>query len=341
MALNFPDSPSNGDYYNGFVYNSTSGTWKIGGLGTLDLTGGDFTGTQSGYEYHIFTTVGAADLTVSGQGLCEYLVIGGGGAGGRASSGGGGGGAGGLVVGSKVFSTGTYSVTVGDGGASGSASNTDGNFGSDSIIAGVVTAKGGGGGAGAQNNAVAGGGSGGGGRSQDTLSGSGATPFEAYSGIGNLKGSQGHSGGNAQHGADDRGGGGGGAGSPANKASSANVVPLNSQIWLRAVGDEGSGGGIGLEMNDWLVDVNAITNGSPDIGVFYTNAWYIAAGGSGGVAGNTNSAGSQFGGGGAGGADPIAPTSGVAHTGSGGGGSTDNDVAGAGGSGVVIVRYVV
>lgn len=341
MALDFPDSPSNGDYYNGFVYNSTTGTWKIGGLGTLDLTGGDFTGTQGGYEYHIFTTVGSADLTVSGQGLCDYLVIAGGGAGGTASFGGGGGGAGGLVMGSKVFSTGSYAVTVGAGGVSGASSNTDGGFGSDSAIAGIVTAKGGGGGAGAQNDAVGGGGSGGGGRSVDTASGKGATPFEPYAGIGNLKGSQGHSGGDAQHGTDDRGGGGGGAGSPSNRAGYGNVQPLQGIIWLRGTSDEGSGGGIGLELSDWLVDVNAITAGSPDVGAFYTDAWYIAAGGSGGVAGNSPSAGSQYGGGGAGGGDSFQPTSGVDYTGSGGGGSTDNDVSGSGGSGVVIVRYAI
>ena len=26
-ALNFPDSPSNGDTYQGYTYNSTKGTW--------------------------------------------------------------------------------------------------------------------------------------------------------------------------------------------------------------------------------------------------------------------------------------------------------------------------
>ena len=29
MALDFPDSPVNGDYYAGFVYDSTSGTWRV------------------------------------------------------------------------------------------------------------------------------------------------------------------------------------------------------------------------------------------------------------------------------------------------------------------------
>jgi len=29
MALDFPSSPSNGDTYNGYVYNSTVGAWQI------------------------------------------------------------------------------------------------------------------------------------------------------------------------------------------------------------------------------------------------------------------------------------------------------------------------
>ena len=28
MALDFPNSPSNGDVYRGFVYNSTTGAWR-------------------------------------------------------------------------------------------------------------------------------------------------------------------------------------------------------------------------------------------------------------------------------------------------------------------------
>jgi len=337
VALDFPDSPSNGDYYNGFVYNSTTGTWKIGGLGTLDLTGGDFTGTQSGYKYHIFTTVGSADLTVSGQGLCEYLVIAGGGAGGRASFGGG---AGGLVVGSKVFSTGIYSVTVGAGGASGTANNTDGDFGSDSIIAGVVTAKGGGGGAGGQNNAVAGGGSGGGGRSADTNSGSGGAPNSAYSGVFGYGGPQGHRGGDGEFGTNyDRGGGGGGAGSPGNVGGDSPWRAVPGEYWVDGGNDDGGGGGIGVKLNDWLVDVNAIA--APTIGDLQTDVWYIAGGGAGAVAGATNIARGGYGGGGDGGHDNKAPTAGTDLCGAGGGGSTDNDEAGAGGSGVVIVRYVV
>ena len=29
MALDFPDSPSNGQYYEGFVYDSTAGVWRV------------------------------------------------------------------------------------------------------------------------------------------------------------------------------------------------------------------------------------------------------------------------------------------------------------------------
>jgi hypothetical protein len=29
MALDFPDSPTDGEYYNGFIYDDTSGTWRV------------------------------------------------------------------------------------------------------------------------------------------------------------------------------------------------------------------------------------------------------------------------------------------------------------------------
>ena len=333
MALDFPDSPTNGQHYNGFVYNSTTGAWKIGGLGTLDLTGGDETGVAGGYKYHIFTTVGTASLTASGSGVCEYLVLAGGGSGGGNTYGGGGGGAGGLLIGSFVLATGSYTVTVGQGGAS--VTSGLGNNGTDSSIDTLVVAAGGGAG-GQGSDAGLPGGSGGGGGSANTNQGSGGSPTDAYTGVSGYAGPQGHRGGdglsNGATGGTDGAGGGGGAGSPGSAGKSGGFSPSNASYWI-------SYGGVGLLLNDWLVDVNAIA--TPTIGELQTDAWFIGGGGSGGISG-TNSAGQGgYGGGGNGGSDNTAPTDATDLCGGGGGGSTDNLSSGAGGSGVVIVRYVV
>lgn len=84
MALDFPNSPTDGDYYEGFVYDSTAGAWRISKL--------------------------------PAQGIFAVLGVAGGGAGGGANNrGGGGGGAGEFFEGTLALPN-SFLVTVGDGG---------------------------------------------------------------------------------------------------------------------------------------------------------------------------------------------------------------------------------
>ena len=108
MALDFPDSPSDGQYYEGFVWNDTSQTWRV-------------TKLPAGASF-------------------EYVVVGGGAGGGGSNTNGAnmpGGGAGGYrsnVSGENSgggftneipleLPSGSYTVTIGAGGAGGAQSN--------------------------------------------------------------------------------------------------------------------------------------------------------------------------------------------------------------------------
>ena len=267
----------------------------------------------------------------------EYLVVAGGGGGGGSGSengyvGAGGGGAGGLLSGSVTISPGVaYTVTVGAGGPGGSAGshNTSYGTGFNSSISGsgltTVTSYGGGtGGWGGTTSSSPGGngGSGGGIGAADmynkiyAIGGKGVYPGSSY----NPGPRQGYDGGGYNTGSGNDGGGasGGGAGAAGTPGSSG----------------YGTTGGIGVE---W-------PTGS---GTYY-------AGGGGGGSWRSSGGGGGQGGGGAGGSDgnmwvgaPGNP--GTANTGGGGGGALFNGNAsmasrvsrpgGAGGSGVVIVRY--
>ena len=104
------------------------------------VSGGTIT-TSGGFTYHTFTTNDT--LTVSGEATIEFAVIGAGGGGG--SDHGGGGGAGQVLVGSVVFTDGTYTVTIGPGGLGAPKYGYGQDGGSTSL--GPYTAIGGGGGA--------------------------------------------------------------------------------------------------------------------------------------------------------------------------------------------------
>jgi hypothetical protein len=98
VALDFPDSPSNGDYYEGFVYDSTAGAWRVSKL--------------------------------PAQGIFAVLAVGGGGGGGAANNrGGGGGGAGEFFEGTLALPN-SFLVTVGEGGIAWTAPTN----GEDTII---------------------------------------------------------------------------------------------------------------------------------------------------------------------------------------------------------------
>jgi hypothetical protein len=285
------------------------------GVGGARATGGTIT-ADGLYTYHTFTSSGAFIPLENIEGI-DYLVVAGGGGG--AGWYGGGGGAGGLRS-SRVRTGGggsvqnqinaiagtTYSVTVGSGGAS----QTNGN---NSIFANVMSTGGGRGGS-YQSNAPGGnGGSGGGGGAGNAvggvwLPGGTGTANEGY-------------GGGTGHASNAGAPGGGGAGAA---ASNAPASPNGTA----------TDGGIGVEL---AVFANPTGTGS--------NNYYAGGGGGGSTVGGGNGVYAGVGGLGGGGAGSLVANSGTgvagtANTGGGGGGSAYNvNSGGAGGSGIVIVRY--
>lgn len=252
--------------------------------------------------------------------VVDYLVVAGGGGGGTGpftnANGGGGGGAGGLRTSYGTATGGggspetaltlaaatNYTVTVGAGAATTSAGGTYGADGSNSVFA-TVTSTGGGGGGSEQSAPGRAGGSGGG---------------AGYTGAGGTASTspvQGKDGGTSTTSNGIGGAGGGGAG----------VVGATNP----GGGHNGGNGGDGLQ--------NAITLASG-------TGPYYAGGGGGGTyshsSAQTPGTGGQGGGGNAN--NQAAGSPGTVNTGGGGGGS-DNAYAarngGAGGSGIVILRY--
>jgi hypothetical protein len=278
-------------------------------LSPFSAAGGTVTSVDRD-RIHTFTSSGT--FTVSGEARNMQVLIVGGGGGGGGFAGIGGGGGGGQVVHypSVRFDIGTYNIVVGSGGAQNQngglthvrRNNTD-----------WLWAQGGG--AGAQVwKAGNDGASGGGGSSVFSgMVGGKPTAFGTSGGDGffnNLVRS-----GPTSHNA----GGGGGAGGAAE-----NIV--NMPLF------RGGNGGAGL--------VNAISG---------TQQYYGAGGGGGATiaswVGNTTPSSGGIGGGGNGGFNNWYtrgnPTNGQANTGSGGGGSAWDGIGGAGGSGIVIIRYTM
>ena len=258
---------------------------------------------------HIFSnTVGTAKFTVpvvnairSGSG--KILVVGGG-AGGSGDCGGGGG-AGGLIY-KEGLTVGSGTITVGAGGAQ-SGNGATGNNGANTVLTlGSATYTAIGGGTSGRWGAYAGvdGGSGGGSSSGDTtvnMPGQALQPTSASGGFGNPGG---------RGGPNDMGGGGGGAGSAG----------------VDATGDVAGDGGSGL-----AYDISGEV------------AFYAAGGGGAATHGRTlGKGGSGIGGDGLNnkGANPAgAGKAGTGSGGGGGGGGSGTSIGGAGGSGVVIIRY--
>ena len=320
--------------------------------------------TGQGYKVHKFEASGSFAVTTAGSSggynTIDYLLIAGGGCGGGMA----GGGAGGLIYKTgTVVAAATFPVTVGSGGAaitSPGGVTPKGNVGADSVfaLATPVTAKGGGGGAGWEGGAPNGGapgGSGGGGGTPNSSETAGTGSGPGHPGGVDVEtpapfitaGGWGTSGGNGTPGAYYGGGGGGadGAGVGANPGPGV-----------------AGGGGNGAQYT--------ILTGNPTTG----NRW---AGGGGG--GNQSAGTSGFGGkggGGGGGSNPggsggAAPNPGDpnftdynageagratpsgtpqspygyggnagSNTGSGGGGmAISMGHGGAGGSGILIIRY--
>ena len=291
-------------------------------------TGGSIS-VSGGYWYHTFTASGTFTPTTSLA--CEYVVVGGGGGGWT-----GGGGGGNVITGSDTMNTAGKTVTIGSGGAGGRGASGAGCGGDDyypfatngnqsSLVTtnnGTITGGGGGFGGGKGTTYTAGstGGSGGGG---------------FYTNAGDYAGSSGN-GTNANAGGTGKrysgnnyalGGGGGGAGG-------AGGTPAN--------GTTSGNGGAAYNWNGFLLGGGGGASGSIVSNMTNTGGTGASGGGNGATFQKNND--EAF--------VTVTATSGAAGTGSGGGGSPygssrnsfyPNDcgllTGGAGGSGVVIIRY--
>ena len=273
---------------------------------SCDGTGGTIT-HSGGYTYHAFT----ANDTFAYSGACgsqnvEVLVVAGGGGAGKDVSAGtsaGGGGAGGLCY-NASYSIGTstsISVVVGPGGVADTTNRSVGNKGSASIFGGIV-AVGGGPGEGyvLGANTALNGGSGGGGAGEANNV-YGVSSQTTPSGGATCYGNSG----GYQNAGYEGAGGGGGAGA-AGGANGSNG---------------GQNGGAGLQYTQFA------SWGSPA-------GWFAGGGGGSGSLSYGN-------GGNGGGATANSGSSGVANTGGGGAaGAYQSDNGTAGGSGIVLLRYL-
>lgn len=327
VTVTLPDAPSAGDEIIIVDYASNAGTNNITlDPGTLNLRGATddlvldndnqtarllYSGATKGW---LVTTeaggIAAAppDLTV------DYLVVAGGG--GSASRNSGGGGAGGVLENftstSIDASVGTsYTVTVGSGGAAGAGGgNNSGSNGNNSVFDSYTSI--GGGASNLRGSNGASGGSGGG-ASEDNVSsyvGGSGTPGPPI---------QGYDGGGTPLGGPGSAGGGGAGGLGGNGTSTSCGV-----------------GGLGIDLSAYLSS--------------YGDSGYFASGGGGGTDDSSISGGSASSGGGARGRSTseganVVGFSGDPNTGGGAGGGAGSGSAGshvaggAGGSGVVILRY--
>lgn len=249
-----------------------------------------------------FTTVGTTTWTApAGVHQVEALVVAGGGSG--AVRDGSGGGAGGVVY-TKSYAVTPgqpYTVTVGAGGAARQTTEVVSGFNGSNSQFDSIVAIGGGGGSASSNQGLAGGSGGG------TGGNSGSGPFTG--GLGTV--GQGHNGGYVVSGlfAPYTGAGGGGAGGPGENVT---------------INEYGAAGGPGL-----MFDITGVPT------------WY---GGGGGGAGSIAQGKGGIGGGGSGhNGSPNAggsKTDGEPNTGGGGGcARSSGQTSGAGGSGIVVLRY--
>ncbi len=308
-----------GAYSSGVVIN-------FQGLVPVLATGGiinTYTFGGVNYRSHTFLTSGIFSAPVS-LSLLDIFMVAGGGGGGDGNANGGGGGAGGVLLGEASYAGGTlpagdYTVTIGAGGAGLPSGDNSGSKGEDTYF-GTIMAPGGGYGGSVQSDPTHGGSGGG-----------GSGPTNAAHGGGYTSGSVGwnynnslymtqyvKSGGSTLTGANNIFGGGGG-------------------------GATGNGGQGSLGGNGGAGIINIFRDG--------TTRKY-AGGGSGGryVSSARTHDNTQWGGGRGTEYTGYSPNSdyastrnGVANTGGGGGGCGDRVVVGeySGGSGIVILRYVV
>ena len=347
ITVTLPAAPSAGDEIIIVDYASNAGTNNITlGRNSLKIRGGTddlvlstnnqtarllYSGATKGWL--VTTEAGAGAGAVAAPALTvDYLVVAGGGGGGGF---GGGGGAGGYrtsygdasVSELSLAADTNYTVTVGLGGTSMGGSGvlyTDGGSGSDSVFSTITSSGGGGAGGyeGTDGNGISGGSGGGAGHhgsytSTSRTGGAGNTPSTTPS--------QGNSGGDAGYSTSPSvyyGGGGGGGASASGGDSSYHDTSLPD-------GQGGNGG-------------NGSANSITGLSLSY-------AGGGGGMSDTRSTATASSGGTGGGGGggtyngtqSSISAGNGTANTGGGGGGGYGfyGNLVGAGGSGVVILRY--
>ena len=303
-------------------------------------TGGTIT-TVGDYKIHTFTSPGTFTVTqagnaptnpVGGPATVDYLVVAGGGGG---AFGGGGGGAGGFreSVPSPAAWTGSplanpgggltvtaqgYPVTVGSGGAGGvqPGPQPPGANGSDSVFSTITSTGGGGGGALINSNQDGNPGGSGGGAKKTNIAG----PVSAGSGnTPPVSPPQGNPGGPVPQVANQSGKSSGGG------AGSAGTTGMNS-----GVPTSPGGAGVGTAFNP-----------SPSVGTpgpdgslrYFAGGGATIVGGSGSASGGVGGGGTATGGSNGGGPGTV-------NTGGGGSGTSGNPGnAGAGGSGIVMIRY--
>lgn len=316
-----PETPNSGfvryntsdqvvEYYDGNTWVQLSkNTEASGGNYTVEYEeGGNY------YRVHVFTSTG--NFNVNSAGEVEYLIVAGGGGGGSSPNNPndacGGGGAGGFITGRQFVNPQNYTATVGAGGASVNSSVTPGSDGAPSSIFGV-NAVGGGGGA-SQNRPGRAGGSGGG-----AGNGGGSGPYLGGAGTAG----QGNAGGNITSSSTPWIGGGGGGAGEAGRSGDPGTTDVGK-------------GGDGLR--------SSITG----YGTFFAGGGGGGAPGGalGGGGGTAPASDGGFGGGAQGGDvdDPnnTAPAGGI-NTGGGGGGAMGytSKGGGAGGSGIIALRYKI
>ena len=264
-------------------------------------TGGTITTyTDGATDYTVHTFLSSSSFVASGSASTDILVVAGGGSGASVGGGAGGGGGGGGVL------EGTLSLSAATYaitvGAGASQSNSGGDSGLDSVwdSSGTPATADGGGGGTTLNAGSQSGGSGGGGGQTDAGGASTQSTSGGLTGYGYAGGIGGTQ--------SRSSGGGGGAG---------------------AVGQAGNTGG---------ASHNSGAGGAGRANVYRTGASVTyAGGGGGGHDSQVGSAGAGGAGGGGAGGDNAAGTAGTVNTGGGGGGGLYGQ---AGGSGIVVVRFV-
>jgi hypothetical protein len=310
------------------VYNGTA--WQsVGGVSATQSAGSGTMTTSGGYKIHTFTSSG--DLVVNSGGEVDYLIVAGGGGGGS-----GGGGAGGMLTGKIAsLSPNTYTITVGGGGGGGRggspvATPTPSN-GTNSTALGLTAIGGGRGGGGSISGRVGSNGGSGGGHGYDINN---TTRTTGTSG-------QGNGGGRASGPSLGGSGGGGGAGGAGQDGGGS--IPHGSTSYPSYGGNGGiglqssisgtptyyaGGGGGGLNQN------NNITYARPT-GQTYGGYGGLGGGGTGTTKGWTSNNVGE-------GTAQVSPTAGAPNTGGGGGGTDPElDNGAGGGTGIVIISYLL